>query len=711
MSDFLKDGGAKPAGILSEDQALKVAGTYKTEKHDDAGKQLKLAQRVKMGLAEYCHYEPMHLDVDSVLVGPMNRDGAPPNLQYIHHGIIGDFLKSGFSRSRPQEGICVRYTSEAGNKMLLEHNQRLSKGCPMLPPIDEPKALYGSLAGTHLNIAGRILKAKTQSPLGDLSQLLQEDEDLKEFVQHGHKWWIIDEAAPHELQMDISMHRNQDQNNNQATHEIELLQTITTVAKELATTRDRVLLPDMQYRATNRHPSKLPEETMRVLCKYYKAFLDGGNQNLVRELVDWHSTNVNPKELRVSTLFFKLLCGNDELKGHPLTKHYLLLCHYTKDNMLKAAAGAGTANFVDPKSVVQLIKQPATLQALEDQLKELRGSTLQLLEKSLPEKQALMELAELVNLIMRCVLNKPWPQDSQLKLPIGKFGTAKVKQLENHWARMLDKKYPHFMLGSACGLVIQEDQEEDPESQQEVNLQALRGNRALERQESAASAASDGPRTFKRGDKVSVIRRMTWAIPQASDPDFRKNLDVGVEGVIDGWTDKSLKMVMLKVVMNLPDGDGIIFAHQCYPRNLKLTSEYELDKEGTAREGEAAPESKKKQKPLTPAQKEDLEFLQAVTGSSEPEQVKVEDSWDKDLLSEADLMSKTWFLRMMFCKPFFLHHHHHHHHHQISPGVVSASAWMRCSRCSRRSPTRISRSCTARMPRGSGWTSSGLAEP
>ena len=99
MSDYLKNAGAKPAGILSEDQALKVAGTYKTEKHDDAGKQLKLAQRVKMGLAEYCHYEPMHLDVDSVLMGSLRRDGAPPNLQYIHHGILGDFLKNGFSRS------------------------------------------------------------------------------------------------------------------------------------------------------------------------------------------------------------------------------------------------------------------------------------------------------------------------------------------------------------------------------------------------------------------------------------------------------------------------------------------------------------------------------------------------------------------------------------------------------------------------------------
>ena len=315
MSDFLKDAGTKPADILSTDQALKVAGTYKTEKHDDAGKQLKLAARVKKGLAEYCHYEPTHLDVDSVLVGPLNRDGAPPNLQYIHHGILGDFLKNGFSRSRPQEGICVKYTSEAGKKLLIEHNQRFSKGCPMLPPIDESKALYGSLAGTHLNIAGRILKAKTQSPLGDLSQLLQEDEDLKEFVKHGHKWWILDESVLPELQRDISMHRNQDQNNNQATHEIELLQTITTVAKELATTRDKVLLPDMQYRATNRHPSKLPEETMRVLCKYYKAFLDGGNQMLVRELVDWHSTNVNPKELWVSTQFFKTLCGNDELKA------------------------------------------------------------------------------------------------------------------------------------------------------------------------------------------------------------------------------------------------------------------------------------------------------------------------------------------------------------------------------------------------------------
>ena len=172
MSVNLKDGGLTETkkAVMTEESLKKAAGESVAHKFSNAGQQLKLAQRVKAALSTYClHPEPRPLDHDEVVVGIHNRDGAPPNVQYLHHGLIEDIRKNGFCRSRPQEGICIKYTSDAGKKQLIEHNQRFTRGSSMLPPIDESKAVFGSLAGTHLNLGGRCFKAKGLLTLGSVS--------------------------------------------------------------------------------------------------------------------------------------------------------------------------------------------------------------------------------------------------------------------------------------------------------------------------------------------------------------------------------------------------------------------------------------------------------------------------------------------------------------------------------------------------------------
>ena len=47
----------------------------------DAGRALKLAQRVEQTLKTVKYGEPRQIDPDQLLVSPQNRDGAVPNLQ------------------------------------------------------------------------------------------------------------------------------------------------------------------------------------------------------------------------------------------------------------------------------------------------------------------------------------------------------------------------------------------------------------------------------------------------------------------------------------------------------------------------------------------------------------------------------------------------------------------------------------------------------
>ncbi len=169
--------------------------------------------------------EPRQLDPAKILVSPLNRDGAPPNVQHVHLKILKCFVENGFDSTRPAHGICVQYKSDAGRRALIEHNRRFTQGNALLPPISED-AEYGSLACSHLNLAFQCIRSGLSSPAGILKDLVNDEGQLKDVVQHGHKWWVLPETVLDEKQLDISLWRNMDQNENQTTHEIEDLQSI-----------------------------------------------------------------------------------------------------------------------------------------------------------------------------------------------------------------------------------------------------------------------------------------------------------------------------------------------------------------------------------------------------------------------------------------------------------------------------------------------------
>ena len=186
----------------------------------DTGSFRKLAQRVEATLSNKCLYqEPRQIDPSLVLVAETNRLGAPPNVQHVHFGILSSFKTKGFDRTKPANGICILYTSEEGKKRLLEHNLRFSKGNRLLPPINESVAIYGSLASSHYNLALRCLQSNMVSPIGDLCTLLQDDQNLRDRATRGHFWWVLPEEVTKDEQVDISLWRNMDQNENQATHQ------------------------------------------------------------------------------------------------------------------------------------------------------------------------------------------------------------------------------------------------------------------------------------------------------------------------------------------------------------------------------------------------------------------------------------------------------------------------------------------------------------
>ena len=133
-----------------------------------------------------------------------------------------------------------------------------------------------------------------------------------------------------------------------------------------------------------------------------------------------------------------------------------------------------------------------------------------------------------------------------------------------------------------------------------------------------------------------MVKRMTWTIPQPGNPKFRKAAMQGTQGVIEGWADLEQRQVLLKVVLNCPSGPKSV-VQEAYPRNLKLTSEYNEAK-GT---GEALPEELSSSSGPNDNKAGAPEW--ALEGC-EPDRVKVEPSL-KNLSADFEKALKSFLLR------------------------------------------------------------------
>ena len=70
---------------------------------------------------------------------------------------------------------------------------------------------------------------------------------------------------------------------------------------------------------------------------------------------------------------------------------------------------------------------------------------------------------------------------------------------------------------------------------------------------------------------------MTWHLPTRSDADYRKDINPGHEGTIQGFTDEKQSGVPLKLVVAM-QGKKIDFVHGVNTGNLQLTKDFQNSK-------------------------------------------------------------------------------------------------------------------------------------
>ena len=123
---------------------------------------------------------------------------------------------------------------------------------------------------------------------------------------------------------------------------------------------------------------------------------------------------------------------------------HLILTQYSKEKVRTSAGGAPTAALIDIRQIQSLGKKADQLAQLDMKLREHRATYLPHLQAFCASRQARLELAVYGDLVLRCLLAKPWPLDLEVevKMATGKFSADEVKALGIAWGGKCGSQVP-----------------------------------------------------------------------------------------------------------------------------------------------------------------------------------------------------------------------------------------------------------------------------
>ena len=167
-------------------------------------------------------------------------------------------------------------------------------------------------------------------------------------------------------------------------------------------------------------------------------------------------------------------------------------------------------------------------------IEDLRNKAFPVLHQATQPSMARIQVAHFMDAVLRRSLSKPWCLSKPIKLPVGKYTEDKRQQLGYLRANSVSLEWPGLEnLAKDLGFAEPaRSSKADESGDHELDLQGLA---KLKRTDSEPEAPAS---LFKRGDEVTVLKKTTWHLPTRSDPDYRKDINPGHEGTIEGFTDE-----------------------------------------------------------------------------------------------------------------------------------------------------------------------------
>ena len=176
----------------------------------------KESQRIKAIFSKYkLHDELQRIVCEKIIIDPNNRDGQPPDMQYLHCKLEPDQEKDEWLETRPKSGILVKLTDPARRRRAIDHNVKLMEGTEGLcHPLHESLIEYSCLAANQLTLSHRGMKAHMRSCITGKVWGDADGRAMKTLLAHGHKYYIVSDEIIDEEAKELSDAQNADQNQN-----------------------------------------------------------------------------------------------------------------------------------------------------------------------------------------------------------------------------------------------------------------------------------------------------------------------------------------------------------------------------------------------------------------------------------------------------------------------------------------------------------------
>ena len=153
---------------------------------------------------------------------------------------------------------------------------------------------------------------------------------------------------------------------------------------------------DIIAKASRQVGPKQSQVLIEILAKLYVSIVASGSSELVNELIEFHSQEVNPSEISVSGKYFENLVKEETWQTLPFLRHYLILAQYTTEESISRSSGPQLAAFLDVKTIDNFLKtKRGDATKAEQVLKAFREKYLAPLAPAMSASMAQIEVARL----------------------------------------------------------------------------------------------------------------------------------------------------------------------------------------------------------------------------------------------------------------------------------------------------------------------------
>eukprot|EP00973_Karenia_brevis_P013108 1778600-Karenia_brevis.AAC.1 len=432
---------------------------------------VKAAKRFRQILADYKERDqPMAIKAWKILPSPLNRLGAPLNIQYIHNGLASNVHKKGYDPARPKPGVVIRRTNADKLKRLKEHALAMVSPTPRLfPPmhVDSPECCYECAGGNHLTTMIKMYEAKMTSDITHMTfHVPVDDKDLADVVDSGHIYYILRDDIPDADVEFLSEYLNSDQNENQCTSEISTLaQVDRAITKELVKTPHPKVSTIVKI-VSGESMLKLRPDSIGDMAHFC---INLAGTDAIKQLLAWHGRYIDPREMSISHRWLgdvAKIVG----KPYPLVLMGLTFCQYRGEHkVVQTRPNPDISRSIGLPELNAMMKNIEQLRSTEEFLRD----TIKMFEETFKNKLISKDTSNMMfnwlqEAAARLLLSKDLNLEFDHKVS-GKWTYPKLEELRKFWVKHIEYAFKDQLDGlqEDFGLAP-EDEKAEPAGQEEV---------------------------------------------------------------------------------------------------------------------------------------------------------------------------------------------------------------------------------------------------